>query len=425
MSVALLVLILVLLILLRVPVAIALLIPSLVYLMFEPSAQLDIAVQQLMNGANKFALLAVPMFILLGNLANASGVTDRIFDFATAILGRIRGGLGYVNVATSFGFSWISGAAISDAATMGKIQAPQMIKRGYSPEFTLGLTGASALIAPMIPPSIPAVIYAVTAGVSVSALFIAGIMPAILLALLLVLYVFFAARRSKSARGDSVEIPKQSRTVLLLKVLPVLGAPVVVLGGILGGIFTPTEASAVGVLYILLLGLVYRSFTLKKLRDALISTSSTAASIMFIVVAAALFGWVLARERVPQLLADGVLSLTENPYVFMLLLVLLLLAVGAILEPTAAILILVPVLSPLAPLFGIDPIHMGIVVIFTLMVGLITPPVGLVLFVLSSVTGYSVGKVMKGTVPFYIVMVLVLAFIAFIPLAVPIPILSS
>lgn len=417
MSVTIMILLLVLLIAARVPVGIALLVPSLLYLMLEPDAHLNVATQQLMYGANTFALLAVPMFILLGNIANASGITDRIFDFAMGMLGRTRGGLGYVNVVTSFGFSWVSGAAISDAATMGKIQVPQMIKRGYSPDFSLGLTGASALIAPMIPPSIPAVIYSVTAGVSVTALFFAGIIPAVLMTLLLIGYVFVVSRRNSSAIGEPAPGPEQSRWLLLLKVLPVLGAPVVVLGGILGGIFTPTEASAAGVLYIMLVGLAYRSISLRKIRDALITTTSTAASIMFIVVGAALFGWVLAREQIPQALADAFLSLTENPYVFMFLLLVLLLLVGAILEPTAAILIMVPVLAPMAGDFGIDPVHMGVVVVLTLMIGLITPPVGLVLFVLNSVTGYGVGQVMRGVAPFYTVMLTVLLITAFVPIA--------
>lgn len=424
MSLTVMLLLLIVLILARVPVGVALLVPSLLYLIMEPDAQLDVAVQQLMNGANTFALLAVPMFILLGNIANATGVTDRIFDFAVGMLGRTRGGLGYVNVVTSFGFSWVSGAAISDAATMGKIQVPQMVKRGYSPEFSLGLTGASALIAPMIPPSIPAVIYSVTAGVSVTALFFAGIIPAVLVALLLMGYVFVVARRRSGAIGEPelgseyISEPSASRRRLLLRVLPVLGAPVVVLGGILGGIFTPTEASAAGVLYIMAVGLMYRSITFTKIRQALVTTTSTTASIMFIVVAAALFGWVLAREQAPQALADSFLSVTENPYAFMLMLLVVLLIIGAILEPTAAILIMVPVLAPMAGDFGIEPVHMGVVVVLTLMVGLITPPVGLVLFVLNSVTGYSVGQVMKGVAPFYLVMLSVLVLTAFVPIAV-------
>lgn len=417
MSIAVLVLFICLLLVLRVPVGISLLLPSLLYLAWEPDVGMGIAVQQLMSGADTFALLAVPMFILLGSLANTGGITDRIFDFCSAMLSRVRGGLGYVNIATSFGFSWISGAAISDAAAMGKIQVPQMVKRGYSPSFSLGLTASSSLIAPMVPPSIPSIIYAVTAGVSVSSLFIVGLIPAALLALLLALYVYVVARRSGPPHDHDREAQGEQRRIsLFLKALPVLGAPVVVLGGIVGGVFTPTEASSAGVLYIFCLGLMYRSMTWSGIKTALTDAASTTASIMFIVVSASLFGWVMARERVPEALGEILLAFTTSPVVFMLLVLLFLLAIGSVLEPTAAILITVPVLAPMAPLFEVDPVHMGVVVVFTLMVGLITPPVGLVLFVLSGVSNYSVGQVMKGVAPLYVVMLAVLLSIAFIPL---------
>lgn len=417
MSIAVLVLFICLLLVLRVPVGISLLLPSLLYLAWEPDVGMGIAVQQLMSGADTFALLAVPMFILLGSLANTGGITDRIFDFCSAMLSRVRGGLGYVNIATSFGFSWISGAAISDAAAMGKIQVPQMVKRGYSPSFSLGLTASSSLIAPMMPPSIPSIIYAVTAGVSVSSLFIVGLIPAALLALLLALYVYVVARRSGPPHDHDGEAQGEQRRIsLFLKALPVLGAPVVVLGGIVGGVFTPTEASSAGVLYIFCLGLMYRSMTWSGIKTALTDAASTTASIMFIVVSASLFGWVMARERVPEALGEILLAFTTSPVVFMLLVLLFLLAIGSVLEPTAAILITVPVLAPMAPLFEVDPVHIGVVVVFTLMVGLITPPVGLVLFVLSGVSNYSVGQVMKGVAPLYVVMLAVLLSIAFIPL---------
>ncbi|KUG58884.1 TRAP transporter large permease [Nesterenkonia jeotgali] len=415
MSIAILVALLLLLILVRVPVGIALLVPSLLYLALDPNAELSIAVQQLTGGANSFALLAIPMFILLGNLATAAGITNRIFDFASSSLRKVRGSLGYVNVATSVGFSLVSGAAISDAAAMAKIQVPEMVKRGYDPRFTLGLTASSSLIAPMVPPSIPAVIYAITAGVSISALFIAGIIPAIILTVLLVVYVAWATRKMKSGEDFDATDFREPVWKLFLKVIPTFGAPVLILGGILLGWFTPTEASAAGVFYMLLLGIMYRSMTLGNLISALRSATSTTASIMFIVVGAALFGWILARERVPQELGDTVLSITENPLVFLLLLNLVLLVVGAILEPTAAILIMVPVLSPMALEFGIDPVHMGVVVIFNLMIGLLTPPVGLVLFVINGVTGYSVTEVIKGTMPFYGLLLISLAAITFGP----------
>lgn len=217
--------------------------------------------------------------------------------------------------------------------------------------------------------------------------------------------------------GDQVDgDSKGSLLTQLLAAIPAAGAPVVVLGGILGGFFTPTEAAAAGVVYVILLGLIYRSFTIANFVETLKNATSTTASIMFIVVAAALFGWILAYERVPQAMAEAALSLTTNPFVFLIILNIILLIVGAILEPTAAILILVPVLAPMASVYGLDPVHMGIIIIFNLMIGLLTPPVGLVLFVLSSTTGYKISEIIKSVAPFYGIMILVLIAITFVPL---------
>lgn len=398
---------------LRVPVAIALLVPSLVYVTMDPTASLGIAVQQTTSGVNSFAILAVPLFILLGNVANVSGVSDRLYSTAVAYLGHIRGSLGYVNIATSFGFSWMSGAAIADAAAMGKIQVPAMKQRGYKEEFSLGITGASSLIAPMIPPSIPAIIYAVTAGVSVGALFMAGIIPAMVLILCLTFMVWWLTRKDHHLIMPKASWSERGRA--LLGALPAFGAGVVILGGILSGIFTPTEASGIGVLYIFILALIYGSLTWRKTYRILLGSVETSGSVLLIVAAAALFGWVLAREQAPQLAADFILNFTNHPIVFLILVNVLLLIIGCVLEPTAAILILVPVLGPVAETFGLSPIHFGVIVIFNLLIGLLTPPVGLVLFVLSSVTSIPVPKVIKGVLPFFIPMLATLLVITFVP----------
>lgn len=402
-----------LLLLLRVPAAIALLVPSLVYIVADPTVGLDTAAQQTISGVNTFPLLAVPLFILMGNIANVSGISDRLFDAASALFGRVRGSLGYVNVSTSFGFAWMSGAAISDAAAMGRVQVPAMLKRGYPENFTLGLTAASSLVAPILPPSIPAIIYAVTAGVSIGALFVAGIIPALLLVLALCLVVFFRTRHREDLRLEKVT--GRERWLPVLSALPGFGAAVVVLGGILGGVFTPTEAAAVAVLYMLLLSFCYRSMGIKNIRRVVLNTVETAGAVLLIVCAAALFGWVLAREQAPQLLTQAIFEVTTNPIVFLILLNVVLLIVGAMLEPTAAILILVPVLAPVGEMFGIDPLHMAMIVIFNLMLGLLTPPVGLVLYVLSSVTDFSVTRVIRGVAPFYGVLLAVLMLITFFP----------
>lgn len=404
---------LLLLLALRVPVSIALLVPSLLYVLSDSALSMGIAVQQTVSGVNSFALLAVPMFILLGNLANVSGVTDRLYDAAVAAIGHVRGSLGYVNVATSFGFSWMSGAAIADAAAMGRVQVPAMVQRGYRPEFALGVTGASSLIAPMIPPSIPAIIYAVTAGVSVGALFLAGVVPALVLVAALCVTVWLLTRRQDELRLEKATWAERGRTIVLA--LPAAGSAVVILGGILAGVFTPTEASGIGVVYILLLALTSRRLTWRTMYRTLLTSVETSGSVLLIVGAAALYGWVLAREQAPQAAAELILQLTNQPIVFLILVNLLLLVVGCLLEPTAAILILVPVLAPVAETFGIDPVHLGIMVVFNLLIGLITPPVGLVLFVLSSVTRAPVPVVIKGIVPFYGPMLLTLVAITFLP----------
>ncbi|WP_029089338.1 TRAP transporter large permease [Brevibacterium album] len=399
---------------LRVPVGVALIVPSLVYILVDPTATLALAAQQATSGVFDFAILAVPMFILLGNLANISGATDRLYDAAVAAIGHVRGSLGYVNILTSFGFSWISGAAISDAAAMGRIQVPAMVRRGYSPGFSLGVTGASSLIAPMMPPSIPAIIYAVTAGVSVGALFMAGIVPALVLVVALSLMVWFLTRGREDLRLEKAS--RRERVRLGVRALPPVGAAVVILGGILSGIFTPTEASAVGVAYIAILAACYGNLGWEKVRYALATSVETVGGVLIIVAGAALFGWVLAREQAPQVAADLILQITDRPLVFLILANILLLIVGAVLEPTSAILILAPVLVPVAEAFGLSPIHFGTMMIFNLMIGLLTPPVGLVLFVLSSVTKHPVTTVIRGTVPFFVPMLVTLLLIAFIPM---------
>lgn len=398
---------------LRVPVAISLLVPSLVYVTIEPTANLATAAQQFTSGVNDFALLAVPLFILLGNLANESGISDRLYNAGVAWIGHVRGSLGYVNIGTSFGFSWMSGAAIADAAAMGRVQVPAMVKRGYPRSFSLGITGASSLIAPMIPPSIPAIIYAVTAGVSVGALFVAGLLPAMVLIASLCLMVFVQTRKN-----DELRLPKAAwseRGKTLLASLPAAGAAVVVLGGILSGVFTPTEASGIGVVYLFVVAICYRAVTWRSLYRMLLTTVETSGSVLLIVASAALFGWVLARERAPQIAADFILNFTDNPFVFLIMVNIFLLIIGAVLEPTAAILILVPVLAPMADSFGINPTHFAVMVIFNLILGLLTPPVGLVLFVLSSVTGAPVKEVIKGVVPFFIPMLATLIVISMVP----------
>lgn len=396
----------------RVPVAISMLLPCLVYVVWSPDITLGVALQRCMASINSFPLLAVPLFIMTGYLSNAGGLADRLFRLLLSLFRRLPGSLGYVNVGSSLLFSWMSGAAIADAAGLGSVLVPAMKKHGYDERFALGLTGASSLIGPIMPPSIPAIVYAVVAGVSVGALFFAGVLPALVLTAILCVFVFMDARRNPS-RDEAV--PRILLKTAARAALPVLLTPVIILGGILGGVFTPTEAAAAAVMWVLFLSVCYRSLSFRRFRGVLVKTASTTGSIMLIVAAAGLFGWVIAREQGPQMVTEAMLRLTDNPYVFLLLINVALLVTGMLLEPVAGLLITVPVLLPAATEFGIDPLQLGIVMILNLVLGLLTPPVGLVLYVLSSVTGSSVQQVIRGTVPFLIPLLITLLLITFVP----------
>ncbi len=398
---------------LRVPVAISMLLPCLVYVVWSPDITLGVALQQTVGSVDSFPLLAVPLFIMTGYLSNAGGLADRLFRMLLTLFKKIPGNLGFVNVFSSLMFSWMSGAAIADAAGLGSVLVPAMKKRGYDEKFALGLTGASSLIGPIMPPSIPAIVYAVSAGVSVGALFFAGVLPALVLTSILCIFVYRDARKNpmrEEASAQDIPVFKA-----ITSALPVLLTPVIILGGILGGIFTPTEAAAAAVMWVLILSILYRSLSFKAFRGVLIKTATTTGSIMLIVAAAGLFGWVIAREQGPQAVTEAMLQFTDNPIVFLLLINVVLLITGMILEPVAGLLITVPVLLPAAVEFGIDPLHLGIVMILNLVLGLLTPPVGLVLYVLSSVTGSSVQTVTRGTVPFLIPLLITLLLITFIP----------
>lgn len=401
-----------LLLAIRVPVGLAFLGPSLVYMLVSGNSP-GFAMRIAAEGTASFPLLAVPLFILLGTLANHAGIADRIFDFALAVLGRVRGSLGYVNVASSVGFSWMSGSALADSAALGKILVPTMEKNGFKRDFSIGLTASSALISPVMPPSIPAVIFASVATISTGALFAASVLPALLLALALLITVYIYVRKHSELKKSPRS--KEEIKYASVRVIGPILTPVIILGGILGGIFTPTEAAAIGVLYIMVLGFMYRTLSLKGMWSALRETAVTTASIMLIIAAAQLLGWVLSREQVPQNLADFMTSNITNPIVFLLVVNLLLILLGAFIDATAVILITVPVLLPIAVEFGVDPVHFGVIMILNLMIGLLTPPVGSVLFVMSSVLRTPVEQVFKGIAPFLIPMLLVLLLLTFFP----------
>ncbi len=397
---------------LRVPMAFAILGPCLLYLITHDYS-LGLAVRLVMEGINSWPLLAVPLFILVGIVATRTEMADRLYDFAVLLLGGLRAGLAYVNIGVSLGFSWMSGAALADAAGIGAIEVDHMRKKGYPAEFSVGLSASSALISPIMPPSIPAIVYASVALVSTGALFAAAVVPAILMTIALVLTVYIWARRRPDLVGDARDWAKIRHA--FVRALPPMGAPVIILGGILGGWFTATEAAGVGALYMLLLALAYRSTGLRHMALIFRDTASITAQIMLIIGASALLSWILASERVPQNVAAAMLGFTDNPLVFLLLVNILLILLGMILEPTSALLIITPILLPVAVEFGIDPLQFGSIIIFNLMIGLLTPPMGGVAFVLSSVTRIPVERVFKGAAFFIPALLATLFLITYVP----------
>jgi tripartite ATP-independent transporter DctM subunit len=396
----------------RVPIAFAFVGPSLAWMLTNDQS-VGLALRLVANSTASFPLLAVPLFILLGSLANHAGIADRLFDFALALLGRVRGNLGYVSVGVSVGFSWMSGSAVADAAALGKLQIPAMLRSGYSKKFALGVTGSAALIAPVMPPSIPAVIYAGLAAVSTGALFAASVVPALLMAAGLCVVVFLLVRKDDNIQRIEFSWARVRSTGV--RVIAPMGAPVVILGGILGGVFTPTEAAAVGAAYMAVLGFGLRTLHLRDLPKVITETVVTTGSIMLIVASANLLGYVFARERVPQGISEFVLGLTTSGTMFLLLVFALSMILGTALDAIAVLTLTVPILLPLSAQYDVDPIALGVLMILSQMIGLLTPPVGTVSFVLQAIANATMSEVFRGSLPFMIPLILLCFAIIFWP----------
>lgn len=396
----------------RVPVAFSLLLPSLVYIGLEPRLTLGIGLQRVTAMLDSFPLLAVPLFILVGYVANVAGLADRLIAALLAIMGRVRGSLAYVNINASLCFSWMSGSSMADAAAMGSVLIPAMRRNGYDPAFAAAITAASSMIGPVMPPSIAAILYGVLSGSSIAAMFLAGVLPALLIFLSLTLYVYFYVRKRDGLVGEPFTRRETVRAILTA--LPILVAPIVLLGGILGGIFTPTEASGITVVYLIVISFALGWMGPKQLYRAFAMSASTTGRVMLIAAAGGLFSYVLAREGVPQQITELLQLVTDDPLVFLLLLNVFLLIVGMFLEPSSALLITVPVLYPVAQQFGIDPIHLGAVVILNLTLGLLTPPIGLVLFMLSTVGEIPFDRVLRATLPLLIPLFATLLLVTYV-----------
>jgi TRAP-type C4-dicarboxylate transport system permease large subunit len=439
-----------------VPVAIAMAGSALVYILLTGDTPPFVVVHRMISGIDSFPLLAVPFFIFAGNLMNNAGITNRIYDFALALVGWLKGGLGHVNILGSVIFAGMSGTAIADAAGLGTIEIKAMRDKGYDLGFSVGVTAASATLGPIIPPSLPFVIYATMANVSVGQLFLAGILPGVVMAILMMLTVAYYAHKYQwggDVRFEGARIAKAlielavvvgfplamwaavsagmpfnyalglGLALLFLAdwkfrfdaVMPIM-TPILLIGGMATGVFTPTEGAIAACVWALILGLVwYRTMTPRMLVKVSMDTIETTVTVMFIVAAASIFGWLLTATRVTDMVAMWVLSFTHSPWVFLLLANLLMLFVGCFLEPTAAILILVPVLLPVVQQLGIDPVHFGLVMVLNLMIGLLHPPMGMVLFVLARVANLSIEKTTMAIVPWLIPLLLSLVLITYVP----------
>lgn len=375
----------------------------------------SVLAQRTVNALDSVPLLAVPMFIFAAALFNAAGITRHLFNLIRLLVGRIRGGLGHVTVLTNLIFSGISGAALADIGALGGTQIKMMREQGYRDEFAVGITMAAATIGPIFPPSIPLIIFAAAAEVSAVKLLIAGAIPALIIAFLLMLQIAVMARMQKLPR-DSMAFswPLLGRTLVVS--LPALLAPFILIGGLISGLFGPTEVAGICVLYALFLGtVVYRELSWKSLFDAARETVQSTASVLFIVASAALFAWVLTIDRVPTLASEFLLALTKNPVLLLLLVNVILLVVGMVMESIAAILILAPIFTPALMAAGVDPIQLGIVVVLNLMIGLLTPPVGMSLYMVSIMARLPLHRVVAGAIPFLIPLLLALLVVTLVP----------
>lgn len=404
----------ILLLLLRVPIALTLAISSLVTGLYM---QLDLAaiIQRMISGVNSFSLIAIPFFILAGEIMNEGGISRRLINLANVIIGKIRGGLALVNVMTSTLFGGISGSALADVSSLGSVLIPMMRKQGYDNDYAVSVTTASAAQGVIIPPSHNMIIYSTAAGgVSVGALFMGGIVPGVLLGLALLVLTYAIAVKRNYPKGEPVrreEIPK----IIREGILGLLTA-VIIMGGIISGIFTATESAAIGALYAFVITFfVYKDIPISHFKVILYRTFRTLSMVMFLIAASSAFGWLLALLKVPAMATDFILTISPNDITTLLLINLILLLLGMVMDMAPLILITTPILLPIAVGIGMDPIHFGVMLVLNLAIGLVTPPVGSVLFVGSAIGQVPIEKAARSMLPFYGVLIAVLLLVAFVP----------
>jgi tripartite ATP-independent transporter DctM subunit len=405
---------LLLMICINVPIAVALAMCGVIGLFLTEGADSLVTIAlDMYGGSTKFSLIAIPMFVLAGAIMNAGGITDRLINFVTAIIGFIRGGLAMVNIGVSLFFAEISGSAVADVAAMGSILIPQMKKRGYSKEFSAAVTSSSASLAIIIPPSIPMILYAASANTSVEQLFVAGVVPGLLGAAGLMLVAYIFAKRYNFPTEAAFNIPRLKET--FIAALPAFILPVVILGGIFGGFVTATEAAGLAVLAAIVVSAWYRNINFSHLRRAMLDGGIQTAVVMLLVAASVLMGGFLTRAQIPQQLAEGILSITTQQWAILLILNVFFLVVGFFLHSAAAIILVIPIVIPLITAAGIDPVHFGLVVTLNLAIGQQTPPVASVLITACSVARANIWEVSKVNIWFVGVLLAVLMLCTYVP----------
>jgi tripartite ATP-independent transporter DctM subunit len=396
------------------PVALALAGSSVLYVLDQGTIPLVAVMHRMVSGIDSFPLIAVPFFVMAGSLMNTAGITERIFAFALSVVGWMRGGLGQVNVVASVIFAGMSGTAIADAAGLGSIEIKAMKDNGYDPDFAVGISAASSILGPIIPPSLPLVIYGVTANASIGKLFAAGIIPGLVLAVSLMLMVAWYARRRNYPR-DAAFKPSLIWATFKRAFLPLM-LPVLLIGGMRIGAFTPTEGAIGAVAYALFLGLVvYRNLSAKALMKVSIETVEVTCAVLLILAGSEIFGWLITTTKIADQIADMVLAITREKWLVLVLVNLFLLFMGLALEPVPCILILTPVMLPLMERIGVDPVQFGLIMVLNLVIGLLTPPVGIVTMVLGRIAGISFERASKAVLPFMVPLLFTLGLVTYWP----------
>ena len=402
-------------ILLGVPVGYAMVLAGFFYVTFGgATVALTFIPSAMVSGISSYTMLAIPFFMLVGEIMNGSGITRKIFQFASAWVGHITGGLGHVNVLSSMIFAGMSGAAVADCAGLGAIEIKAMTDEGFDPDFSVGVTAASSIIGPIIPPSSPMVMFGIVAGISIGSLFMGGISVGVIMGLMMMATVYVIAKKRNYPKHP--KFSRKEKWIATKEAVPAILGPIILIGGIFSGFFTPTEAAAVAVMYSLLVGvLVYKHLNLKTLDHVLEVGVENLGMVMLLMASGKLFAWVLGMEKAAEVAAAFIFSLTSNKYIIIILLNLILLFMGMFMETNASILILTPIMLPIVNSIGMHPVQFGVIFIFALMIGLLTPPMAMCLFVTSKLAGISFQRAFKAVKPYYIGLIVVLILINVFP----------